>query len=326
MKFSKFITLFMVISCIYCMKTTGQIVKGKYFDRLFLITFENTDYATAAVDPYLVDLSTRQNGILLSNFFAVDHPSEPNYVAHIFGSTDGILDDEFYNITGNNIVDLLEEKNISWKAYMEDFPSDCYTGMLSPVGHYARRHNPFISMVNINSDPIRCAKIVNANQLDTDISTNSLPQFAYYTPNVINDAHDTNLTFAMTWFKNWLEPKLQEPAFTTNTLIFITFDESESKIVNQNQIFSSLLGSPVQPNENHNDDTFYTHYSLAKTIEDNWNLNNLGKNDTTANPFTKFLVQTPIKNACPKNIPKLYFYTIFVSILLQGVITKLMII
>ncbi|RIA85257.1 phosphoesterase family-domain-containing protein [Glomus cerebriforme] len=262
---------------------------GKYFDRFFLVIFENTDYATAVVDPYLKDLTSRQDGILLSNFFAVDHPSEPNYIAQIYGSTVGILDDADYNITGKNLVDLLEEKKISWKAYMENLPSPCYTGTVSPEGSYARKHNPFISMTNINTDPVRCANIVNANQLETDINTNSVPQFAYYTPDLDNDAHDTNLTFAMAWFRNFFEPKLQEPAFTTNTLFFITFDEAESKVTNQ--IFSSLLGSPVHPNESHDDDTHYTHYSVAKTIEENWDLNNLGRNDTKANPFTKFLVQ-----------------------------------
>jgi len=222
-------------------------------------------------------------------FLPVDHPSEPNYVAQIYGSTLGILDDANYNITGESLVDLLEDKGISWKAYIENYPGNCFQGGYGPGNDtYGRKHNPFISMVNINSDPVRCAKIVNAVQLDTDISTNSVPQFAYYTPNQENDAHNTNLTFSMTWFKSWFEPKLQDPAFTTDTLFFITFDEALTP--EPNHIFSSLLGSPVNPNESHDDDTLYTHFSLAKTIEDNWGLDSLGRNDTTANPFTKFLI------------------------------------
>ncbi|RIA78782.1 hypothetical protein C1645_842339 [Glomus cerebriforme] len=54
----------------------------KYFHRSFLITFENTDYATADKNPYLKDLTSRPNGIFLSNYFAVEHPSEPNYTLH----------------------------------------------------------------------------------------------------------------------------------------------------------------------------------------------------------------------------------------------------
>ncbi|GBB90116.1 hypothetical protein RclHR1_00170020 [Rhizophagus clarus] len=290
MKHFNIITLLAAIFVCFVMRTSCKIIEGKYFDRFFLIIFENTDYQEAVNDPYLSDLYNRQNGILLSNYFAVEHPSEPNYIAQIYGSTLRIKDDADHNITGKNLVDLLEDKGISWKAYMENYPGNCYQYSFGPGNDsYARKHNPFISMVNIHSDPERCAKIVNASQLDTDISTNSVPQFAYYTPNQNNDAHDTNLTFAMTWFKAWFEPKLQDPAFTTNTLFLITFDESESYTI-PNQIFSSLLGTPVNPNANHNDDTFYTHYSVAKTIEENWGLPDLGRNDTTATPFTKFLI------------------------------------
>jgi hypothetical protein len=290
MKYFNVATLFAAIFVVFCMRTAGKIVNGKYFDRFFLIIFENTDYEAAVNNPYLSDLTSRQNGILLSNFFAVEHPSEPNYIAQIYGSTLGILDDADYNVTGKNLVDLLEDKGISWKAYMENYPGNCYQYSFGPGNDsYARKHNPFISMVNIHNDPVRCAKIVNASQLDMDISTNSVPQFAYYTPNQNNDAHDTNLTFAMTWFKGWFEPKLQDPAFTTNTLFFITFDESESYDI-PNQIFGGILGTPVNPNANHNDDTSYTHFSVAKTIEENWGLPSLGRNDTTATPFTKFLI------------------------------------
>jgi Phosphoesterase family len=289
MMYFKFTILFAAILIIFCMRTAGDIVKGEYFDRFFLIMFENTNYTEALNHPYLSNLTNRQDGILLSNFFAVDHPSEPNYIAQIYGSTLGILDDNDYNVTGRNLVDLLEDKGISWKAYMENYPGNCYQYSFGlGNGSYARKHNPFISMVDIYSDPVRCAKIVNASQLDTDISENSVPQFAYYTPNQQNDAHDTNLTFAMTWFESWFEPKLQNQIFTTNTLFFITFEEAEPYII-PNHIFGGLLGSPVSPNANHSDNTYYSHFSVAKTIEDNWGLPSMGRNDTTATPFTKFL-------------------------------------
>lgn len=89
-------------------------------------------------------------------------------------STLGILDYADYNVTGKNLVDLLEDKGISWKAYMENYPANCYQYSFGPGNDsYTRKHNPFISMVNIHDDPVRCAKIVNASQLDTDISTNA---------------------------------------------------------------------------------------------------------------------------------------------------------
>ncbi|CAG8576445.1 6829_t:CDS:1 [Acaulospora morrowiae] len=289
MKPVTFLTFLVVALYIFCMNAVGEKVRGKYFDRFFLIIFENTDYAEAVKDPYLKSLVNRPDGILLSNFYAVAHPSEPNYIAQIYGSTVGILDDADYSIPGENLVDLLEKKKISWKSYNENYPGNCYPYSFGPGNNsYARKHNPFISLETIYKSPERCAKIVNASQLDIDIKKDDVPQFSYYVPNQLNDAHDTNMTFAMGWFKSWLEPKLKQPAFTENTLFFIVFDEAESKVTNQ--IFASLFGSPVKPNPTHNDSTPYTHYSVLKTVEDNWNLGSLGRNDTKATPFTKYLV------------------------------------
>jgi hypothetical protein len=38
------------------------------------------------------------------------------------------------------------------------------------------KHNPFISFPSITKNATRCAKIVNADQLDTDIANNAVPQ------------------------------------------------------------------------------------------------------------------------------------------------------
>ena len=58
-------------------------VKGKAFDRFVSIWFENTDYDMAAADPNFAFFAKK--GITLENFFAVTHPSEPNYMAVVGG-------------------------------------------------------------------------------------------------------------------------------------------------------------------------------------------------------------------------------------------------
>ncbi|CAG8526915.1 5951_t:CDS:2 [Dentiscutata erythropus] len=270
--------------------TVDAIVTGTYFDRIVFVIFENTAYGTAAALPYMQDLTTRSNGLLLSNYFAIGHPSQPNYIATIYGSTAGITDDNSHNVAGNNLVDLLEAKNVSWKAYMENYPGNCFTGTFAPSGTdlYARKHDPFISMNDIRQNSARCAKIVPLTQLDTDITNNAVPQYVYVVPNQNDDGHDTNATYAIqTWFKNWLEPKLLQPAFTTNTLIFYTWDEDDN--TGNNHVFAGLLGTPVVPPSNHNDSTAYNHYSFLKTVEQNWNTGNLNRNDVGATAFTQYL-------------------------------------
>lgn len=104
-------------------KSTYQT--GKVFDRFVEIWLENTDYDKAAGDPSLAYLASK--GITLSNYFGVTHPSEPNYVAAIGGDNFGMDNDNFNQVADNvsTVVDLLEDKGISWGSYQEDMP---YTG------------------------------------------------------------------------------------------------------------------------------------------------------------------------------------------------------
>jgi hypothetical protein len=68
-------------------------------------------------------------GITLSNFAALTHPSQPNYVAAVGGSMHGVWHDGFFRIPSyvRTLADLLDDKGISWSLYQEDMP---YTGFL----------------------------------------------------------------------------------------------------------------------------------------------------------------------------------------------------
>ena len=49
------------------------------YDRFITIWLENTDFSAAVGDPGFQKLASQ--GILLTNYNGVTHPSEPNYVA-----------------------------------------------------------------------------------------------------------------------------------------------------------------------------------------------------------------------------------------------------
>lgn len=252
------------------------------FQHIFIIVFENKNQSEMLANPYFADLAKR--GALLSQYYGIAHPSQPNYVAMIGGDTFGIIDDSNHNLPQNNLVDLLEAAGVSWKAYQENYPSACFAGG-SASALYARKHNPFISFDNIRTNPTRCAKIVNAIELSNDIATNRLPAFSFYTPNVENDAHDKPISFGANWLQDFLEPKLRDPDFTTSTLVVVTSDESQSFGANPTRalIYTVLLGSMVHAGST--DSTRYTHYSLLRTIENNFRLGTLNRNDATAIPF-----------------------------------------
>jgi hypothetical protein len=65
----------------------------------------------------------------------------------------------------------------------------------------------------------------------------------------------------------------------------IAFDETESYTSN-NDVFTVLLGDAVPASkQGTTDNTAYTHYSIMATVENNWDLGNLGLGDQGATPF-----------------------------------------
>ncbi|ORX57666.1 hypothetical protein DM01DRAFT_1284326 [Hesseltinella vesiculosa] len=260
------------------------LVPGRYFDRVVIFVFENENYANVHADPYFGSLASTHN-VELTNYYATTHPSQPNYISMITGSTDGVFFDFNSNIDGDSIVDLLEAKGISWKSYQQAYPGNCDTS--SSIGTYYRKHNPFISMTNIQSNATRCANIVNADQLDADIRNKLVPQFVFFTPDINNDGHNTNLTVASNWFQSYLEPRIKLDNFTENTMFISTWDEAED-YVGPNQVQTVLFGPSfhLTPSLTDSSNNRYDHYSILKTIEENWDLGSLGENDVGAVPFS----------------------------------------
>ncbi|KAF9547967.1 hypothetical protein EC957_007480 [Mortierella hygrophila] len=290
-----------------------QPPKGKAFDHIFIIFLENTNYALAASDPFFQHLS--QIGITLTNYHALTHPSQPNYIASIAGDYYGINNDYDTSIPANytTIVDLLESKHLTWKTYQEDMPEVCYKLPWTPDGLYFKKHNPFVIHESIAGNATRCKNVVPDSQLPLDLFAASsptinpgvpLPNYMYYTPNMLNDGHNTTVRDASLFLSSFLPPLLASPAFLhTNTLVVITFDETEDYTISDNLVYTLLLGSNdfvIPPSlKNTTDATFYTHYSLLSTVESNWDLGNLGRNDankTLANVFKVVADKTGYQN------------------------------
>jgi phospholipase C len=258
------------------------------FERVFIIMFENELEAAVLQDAYMRDLQAR--GVRLSDYHGVTHPSQPNYVASVAGLP-FVADDNCQDIDATSIVDLLEAKGVTWKAYMENLPEDDKAVCISKDGLYYRKHNPFVSLNNIRNNPDRLAKIVNAKRLKADIRAGKVPQFCWFTPNIQNDGHSppdssalhrwTGVEFLSKWLKRFLEPLLANSGFMKGTLVVVTFDESLPYATNH--VYATLLGKMVEPGSVEPDR--YDHYSLLRTIEENFELGTLRRNDLTADWF-----------------------------------------
>ncbi|KAI0970910.1 phosphoesterase family-domain-containing protein [Xylaria arbuscula] len=290
----------------------GRVVPGKAFDRFISIWLENQDFDKVAADSAFADL--KRFGILQTRYYAHTHPSQPNYLAAVAGDYWGLDHDEVVRIPENvsTIVDLLEPKQITWKGYFEGIPGPGYMAEASvgrpenqsPNGtwDYVRKHNPFVSYDSINYDGSRLLNLVSFDDFQDDFAAGVVPQFVMMSPNMLNDGHNTTLDHATNWSREFLKPLLTDGAFSEKTLIQLTYDETED-YSQPNRIVSLLLGNAVPESlKGSTDDTFYTHFSILSTMENNWDLSNLGRFDVGANVFKLVADVTGYANNDPPNV------------------------
>jgi phospholipase C len=260
------------------------------FTHIVTIVFENKEFGSVIGNshmPYFNQLA--KSYTLLTQHYAVAHPSLPNYLALISGDTFGLdFDCTKCLYDAVTLPDLIEGGGRTWKAYQEDMPSSCFEG--SDHGGYAIKHNPFLYFESIRLNKERCARsVVPFTQLYADITSGDLPAYVFITPNLCNDAHDCDLQDADAWLQALmlvLQPALEKDG--QPYLIILTWDEGQGDHsccalpAKAGGRIATILVSP-QAKPGFEDSTPYTHYSLLKTIAESWQLSYLGHAADEAN-------------------------------------------
>ncbi len=125
--------------------------------------------------PYFNALAARS--AVLTRYGGVAHPSLPNYLALVSGSTHGIKSDcTACVLDAENLADTLEGANLTWKAYAEGLPWPGFTG--ARAGRYVKRHVPFLYFRDIVRSPSRRRRVVPLRQLSRDLAAGELPSFS----------------------------------------------------------------------------------------------------------------------------------------------------
>lgn len=247
-----------------------------------IVVLENANYDEALRQPFLRSLAAR--GALLTHFSAEAHPSQPNYIALVSGSTHGVDSDDLVTLNARHVGDLLEARGLEWKVYAEHYPGGCFLGARSD--DYVRKHVPFLSFRDVQENPARCARIVDASTLYADMANGRLPSYSLYIPDLRNDGHDTDIAYADRWLSARFGPLLQDPRFTKDLLFVVTFDEADHFLFlpSTNHILTVLVGGGVEAGSRA--DGAYRHYSLLRLVEDHFGLGTLGHKDAVAPVIT----------------------------------------
>jgi hypothetical protein len=220
--------------------------------------------------------------------------AEPGYVDH--------------TVHARDLGDQLVARGLSWKGYYEDLPAPGSLAYIASdpkvsdgsraTALYASKHSGFVNFAQVQSAPDRAERIVGFDQLDRDLASGRLPSFALIVPNQCNEMHglvgakvpvDCQAQNKAALIQrgdaevaHLVEAIERTPAWngSGNFAIVITFDEGAGKTregccgVTPNAISNFGGGHiPTIVVTNHGphrlaDDTPYNHYSLLRTIED----------------------------------------------------------
>ena len=252
-------------------------------DHVAVIVMENHGYSEvigSSSAPYTNSLA--HTYALSANYFAVTHPSLPNYLALAGGSTFGITDDctDCHVAGAPSLVNQLDAAGLSWTDYQEGMPSACFRGADNPSGQYAKKHNPFIYFDAVANIPALCSHIAPATSLTGDIAARRLPAFTWITPNLCNDTHDCSVQTGDTYLAGLVPGLLQ--ALGPHGALFLVWDESEDSDTSGccggkaagGHVPAIVAGGGARAAATSS--VAYDHYSVLRTIEDNWGLAELG--------------------------------------------------
>ncbi len=211
--------------------------------------------------PFINSLAA--GGALMTQSYAVAHPSQPNYLALFAGDTFGVNSDKCpLNLGGApNLASGLLAAGHSFGGFSEGLPAEG-----SPVctaGGYARKHAPWVDFTNV---PASASKPMGAFTGD-----GSLPTVSFVVPNLEDDMHDGTIAGADTWLASRIGGYAQW-ARANNSLLIVTWDEDDDRA--DNHIATIFYGAAVRPGTY---DAPINHYSVLSTVQEIYGLPKTGQ-------------------------------------------------
>ena len=298
-------------------------------DHVFLIYMENKgvgDIVGSPNAPYINSLIN--SNPYADNYFALGHPSDPNYIRPLGGSDFGID----YNPTGNvidapSLMQEMDQANISWAGYAQGMPTP---GDLTSSGDYSVDQLPFaqFSYVYDNTPAYLQQHLLPLTELSTNLDDPStFPAFTWIAADEANNMEGpvntpsglaqfligqlTNQQYNVAAGDQFVQQEVSaienSPTWTDpneKDAIILTWDEDNNNLSLGIGNEGNNVPMIVIPNEDaataggmesgpFTTDAYYNEYSLMATIEDALRttpgtLAPLTANDMYAQPMNAF--------------------------------------
>jgi hypothetical protein len=265
------------------------------FGTVFVIVGENTelpqlDNTTA---PYTIG-TIKPESAWLTDYFAVTHHSEANYIAMTSGQFtdcqqgDGSVASCTQNV--NNLFHQLDDANISWRSWMESMPQPCYlssSGDVNTLNEYVPRHNPALFYDDLvaaglvpspecmqRDIPAGSTSPNNMLALNEALANGNVARFNLIIPNNCQNAHSKcgpgNQIGQFDTFLAREVPVIKaSPAYGSNGVIIITFDEGTTTSFNPLYAGGNVMFAVISPLvEVGQYSGRFNHYSFLRTMEE----------------------------------------------------------
>ncbi|HEX3154020.1 MAG TPA: alkaline phosphatase family protein [Candidatus Angelobacter sp.] len=267
----------MVIGKTFADVTGGGSTGGGVFgiappDHVVIVIEENHSFSSiigSPAAPYINSLA--QQGALFTQSFAVEHPSQPNYLDLFSGANQGVTDDSCpHTFSTENLASELAAASRTFTGFSEDLPAAGSTVCTS--GAYAEKHAPWVNFTNVPTA---------SNQPFTSFPTDftNLPTVSIVDPNLNDDMHDGTIAQGDTWLQQHIDSYVQF-AQTHNSLLIVTWDEDDS--AGSNQIATIFVGPMVKQGQFAET---INHFNVLRTVEDLYGLTHTGS-AATATPIS----------------------------------------
>ncbi|HTY71358.1 MAG TPA: alkaline phosphatase family protein [Actinomycetes bacterium] len=258
---------------------TRAVGPGTYSSVVWIV-LENRSYGQVVGSASMPTLNSLARACgLATDMHAVSHPSLPNYLAAVSGSTGGVTADCAPSACPQSRATLFSQlvaAHLSWASYEQDMRSPCQQTISYP---YAPKHNPAVYFPDLRSQCLaRDLPLgsVAAGPFADSLRAGTVPSFALVVPSLCDDGHDCSNAAPERWLRSWLPMIVASPQYQAGTMaVVVTYDEGVGGYAGETcstsadgscRVAAVVAAASTRPGTR--SATFFSHYSLLRTTEE----------------------------------------------------------